>query len=153
MAFNSKKKRPNCKILKECIYSENGKELDFFTSSVGELSTVEQLRESDLTSINKNVTDHNRKGFSDKVMPISLNDVIIKYFNSSPIGYMSVDTEGSELLILENFNFEKFSPKIVTVEHNFTESKNALDKLFSRNNYKRIFREYTQFDAWYVLQN
>ena len=66
---------------------------------------------------------------------------------------MSVDSEGSELLILENFNFEKFSPKILTVEHNFTESQNALDKLFSRNNYKRIFREYTQFDAWYVLQN
>ena len=148
-----KKNRPNCKILNECIYSESGKKLDFFTSSIGELSTLEQFRESDLNSINKNTTDRNKKGFSHKVMSISLNDVFMKYFNSSPIDYMSVDTEGSELLILENFDFEKFSPKIVTVEHNFTESQNALDTLFSHNNYKRIFKEHTQFDAWYVLQN
>ena len=63
-----------------------------------------------------------------KVMSISLNDVFIKYFNSSPIDYMSVDTEGSELLILEQFDFEKFSPKIVTVEHNFTESETKLER-------------------------
>ena len=148
-----KKNRPNCKILNECIYSETGKKLDFFTSSIGELSTLEQFRESDRTSIKGNATDRNRKGFSHKVMSISLNDVFIKYFNSYPIDYMSVDTEGSEFLILENFDFEKFSPKIVTVEHNFTETQTKLDTLFSNNNYIRIFREYTQFDAWYVLQD
>ena len=148
-----KKNRPNCKILSECIYSETGKKLDFFTSSIGELSTLEQFRESDRTSIKGNATDRNRKGFSHKVMSISLNDVFIKYFNSYPIDYMSVDTEGSEFLILENFDFEKFSPKIVTVEHNFTETQTKLDTLFSNNNYIRIFREYTQFDAWYVLQD
>jgi len=148
-----KKNRPNCKILNECIYSESGKKLDFFTSSIGELSTLDQFRQSDLTSIKENAKDRNSKGFNHKVMSISLNDVFIKYFNSSPIDYMSVDTEGSELLILEQFDFEKFSPKIVTVEHNFTESETKLDTLFSNNNYIRIFKEYTQFDAWYVLQD
>ena len=83
----------------------------------------------------------------------SLNDVFKKYFNNSPIDYMSVDTEGSELLILQNFDFEKFSPRIVTVEHNYTDNQKKLDTLFIENNYTRIFKEYTQFDAWYVLNN
>ena len=100
-----------------------------------------------------NTKARNHKGFNHQVMSISLNDVFIKYFDSSPIDYMSVDTEGSELLILENFDFKKFSPKIVTVEHNFTEAQKKLDELFFTNNYIRMFKEYTQFDAWYVLQD
>ena len=148
-----KKNRPNSKIIHECIYSDTGKKLDFFTSYEKELSTLEQFRNSDISSMPGNTEARNRKGFNHQVMSISLNDVFIKYFDSSPIDYMSVDTEGSELLILENFDFEKFSPKIVTVEHNFTEAQSKLDTLFASNNYSRIFKEYTQFDAWYVLQN
>lgn len=148
-----KKNRPNCKIINECIYSESGKKLDFFTSYHGELSTLEQFRDSDISSMPGNTKARNHKGFNHQVMSISLNDVFIKYFDSSPIDYMSVDTEGSELLILENFDFKKFSPKIVTVEHNFTEAQKKLDELFFTNNYIRMFKEYTQFDAWYVLQD
>ena len=66
---------------------------------------------------------------------------------------MSVDTEGSELLILENFDFAQFAPEIVTVEHNFTDAQDKLDGLFIKNNYIRVFKEHTQFDAWYVLQH
>ena len=88
-----------------------------------------------------------------KVPTISLNDVFVKYFNGERIDYMSVDTEGSELLILENFDFKKFSPWIVTVEHNYTNNEKKLDALFIENNYTRIFREYTQFDAWYMRNN
>ena len=43
---------------------------------------------------------------------------------------MSIDTEGSELLILENFDFNKFGPKIITVEHNFTPAQEKLNALF-----------------------
>ena len=145
--------RPNCKIIKEFIYNKTGDKLDFFVSDVGVLSTLEKFRQSEISSIPGNTHLRNKKGYNYKVSSISLNDVFVKYFNSSPIDYMSVDTEGSELFILENFDFEKFSPKIVTVEHNFTESENKLDILFTKNKYIRIFREYTQFDAWYVLQN
>ena len=66
---------------------------------------------------------------------ISLNDVFVKYFNGERIDYMSVDTEGSEFLILSNFNFGKYGPKVVTVEHNFTSSEKKLDALFKENKY------------------
>ena len=148
-----KKNRPNSKIIEECIYSETGKNLNFFTSDVGELSTLEEFRQSDISSMPGNTNLRNKGGYNHKVLSISLNDVFKKYFNNSPIDYMSVDTEGSELLILENFDFKRFSPRIVTVEHNYTDHQNKIDVLFMKNNYTRIFKEYTQFDAWYVLND
>ena len=148
---NLRKNRPNCKIIEKCIYTETGKQLDFFTSDIGELSTLEEFRQSDLTSMPGNTKARNKNGYNHKVLTISLNDVFKEYFDESPVDYMSVDTEGSEFLILEKFDFEKYSPKVVTVEHNYSNNQEKLDTLFSENNYTRVFKKYTQFDAWYVL--
>ena len=149
--------RPEAKIIKDAIYSETGKELDFFVSDAGELSTLEEFKNSDASSMPGNAKVRNKNGYLHKVRTISLNDVFIKFFNGLPIDYMSVDSEGSELMILENFDFKRFGPAVVTVEHNSSEYDNSnekkLDALFQNNNYKRIFREQTQFDAWYVIQN
>ena len=145
--------RPKSKLLSECIYSETGKTVDFFVSKEGALSTIEEFRQSDIESLPINSKMRNEDGFSVKVPTISLNDVFIKYFNGERIDYMSVDTEGSEFLILSNFNFDKYGPKIVTVEHNFTSSEKKLDSLFKENKYKRMFASHTQFDAWYVRED
>jgi FkbM family methyltransferase len=146
------KNRPNCKIINDCIYSESGKSLDFFVSNSGVLSTIEEYRDSDLKSMPGNSKIRNSGGYSTKVLSISLNDVFIKYFNSSPIDYMSVDTEGSEFEILNNFDFKKFGPSILTVEHNQSDQEQKIDELLVKNGYLRYFKEHTQFDAWYILQ-
>ena len=83
---------------------------------------------------------------------ISLNDVFETFFNGKPIEYMSVDTEGSEYKILSSFDFEKYRPSIVTVEHNYTDSQAKLNQLFASHGYVRVFAELTNFDAWYVLE-
>ena len=147
------KNRPNTKIITECIYSETGKKMDFFVSDAGVLSTLEQFKDSDIQSIPANTNARNASGYTCTVDTISLNDVILKYFAGVKIDYMTVDTEGSELLILQNFDFSKYAPKVVTVEHNFTQSQKTLDELSAKNNYRRYFREFTQFDAWYVRQD
>lgn len=148
--------RPKAKIIKDAIYSETGKELDFFVSDAGELSTLEEFRNADATSMPGNAKARNRNGYVNKVRSISLNDVFLKFFNGLPIDYMSVDSEGSELKILENFDFKRFGPSVITVEHNSSEydasNEKMLDALFQNNNYKRVFKEQTQFDAWYVIQ-
>lgn len=145
--------RPKAQLVLDCIYSETGHSLDFFVSDTGVLSTLEEFRNSDAASMPGNTRKRNEGGSKHTVDTISLNDVFIKYFDSAPIDYLSVDTEGSELLILENFDFDKFAPKVVTVEHNFSSIEKELDALFSRNNYLRVFSEQSQFDAWYVLQD
>jgi FkbM family methyltransferase len=142
--------RPDATILTDCIYSETGKNVDFFVSEVGVLSSLEEFKNHDASSMPGNAQARNRNGYTVSVPTISLNDVFVRYLDSAPIDYMSVDTEGSELLILENFDFGKFGPRIVSVEHNFSDSEAMLDELFQHNGYERYFREQTQFDAWYV---
>ena len=97
-----------------------------------------------------NTKARNANGHTLKVPTISLNDVFKNHLDDQRIDYMSVDTEGSEFLILENFNFKKYAPKVVTVEHNFTNNNEKLNNLFKENNYTRFFSDQTQFDAWYV---
>ena len=52
-----------------------------------------------------------------KIEAKSLNYVLENsIYNSKKIDFMSIDVEGSEFLILKNFNFKKYSPKVVVVE-------------------------------------
>jgi hypothetical protein len=76
-----------------------------------------------------------------------------KQFNSKSPSYISIDTEGSEYEILKNFNFKKYRPLVFTIEHNFTDLQLKIDKLMLMNNYIRVFKSLTSFDAWYVEKN
>jgi hypothetical protein len=87
------------------------------------------------------------------VRTIALNDVFEEHFEGQPIEYMSVDTEGSELEILSAFDFNRYGPAVVTVEHNYTEAQPKIDALMSSSGYLRIFAPLTNFDAWYVRQD
>jgi len=84
------------------------------------------------------------------VKTISLNDLIQKNFNGKTPSYISIDTEGSEYEILKTFNFSKFRPSVFTVEHNFTSQQEKIEDLMNTNNYIRVFKNITAFDAWYV---
>ena len=97
-----------------------------------------------------NSNNRNVSGKNIIVETISLNDVVTKYFDDICPSYISIDTEGSEFEILNSFNFSKFKPAVFTVEHNFTKLQQKIDELMIRNNYSRIFRKLTSFDAWYI---
>lgn len=142
--------RPKSKILNHCVYSESNKTVEFFVSDVGELSTIEDYKNSDKASVPGNSQIRNKSGYTCLVKTISLNDVFENNFKGSQVDYMSVDTEGSELDILRKFDFKKFRPSIITVEHNFTDAEPLLDTLLTSNGYVRKFRDLTAFDAWYI---
>ena len=147
-----KKNRKNSKIITKCIWSQIGKNLDFFMSDVGVLSTIKDFIESDKNSMPGNTLERKKAGKIISVETISLNDVIKEYFNNISPSYISVDTEGSEYEILKSFKLDIYRPKVFTIEHNFTDFQMKIDDLMKSNNYKRIFRELTAFDAWYVSE-
>ena len=147
-----KKNRKNSKIITKCIWSQSGKNLDFFMSDVGILSTIKDFIESDKNSMPGNTLDRKKAGKLISVETISLNDVIKEYFSNISPSYISIDTEGSEYEILKSFNLDIYRPKVFTIEHNFTDLQMKFDDLMKLNNYKRIFRELTAFDAWYVSE-
>lgn len=148
-----KKNRPYTNIITECIWSESNKELNFFESDVGVLSSLENFKESDKLSMPGNTQARLKSGKKIIVKTISLNDAIEKQFNSKSPSYISIDTEGSEYEILKNFNFNKYRPLVFTIEHNFTELQLKIDEIMSLNDYIRVFKSLTAFDAWYVEKN
>ena len=92
-----------------------------------------------------------KKGKIISVDTISLNDVVINYFNDQAPSYISIDTEGSEYEILKSFDFERYKPVVFTIEHNFTNLHDKIDTLMISKGYVRVFRKITAFDGWYVL--
>ena len=147
-----KKNRANTKIITKCIWSESGKKLDFFMSDAGVLSTINKFIESDKNSMPGNTFERKKSGKVISVETISLNDVIEEYFNKVAPSYISIDTEGSEYEILSTFKLDIYRPKVFTIEHNFTDYQNKIDHLMNSQNYIRIFRDLTAFDAWYVSE-
>ena len=145
-----KKNRPNANIITDCIWSESDKELDFFVSDDGVLSSLNDFKESDKISMPGNTRARLKNGKIISVKTISLNQAVEKEFKFKPPSYISVDTEGSEYEILKVFDFKKFRPVVFTIEHNFTELQLKIDKLMKSNDYLRVFKKITAFDAWYI---
>lgn len=142
--------RPKARIIEKCVWSESDKQLEFFVSDVGELSTLCDFTRSDEHSVPANTKERLKNGRKIVVDTISLNDIIRDSFEGICPDYISVDTEGSELEILSNLDFRIYRPKLLTVEHNFTGSEEKLDFLFDEQGYTRVFKDATAFDAWYV---
>ena len=145
--------RPNSKIVTECIWKDSNEEIEFLSSDSGVLSTISSFRYSDKDTMQGNSEQRNKSFKRINVKTISLNDLIKRDFNEISPSYISIDTEGSEYEILKNFDFKKYRPIFFTVEHNYTANQKNIDELMNRNNYLRIFRKMTTFDAWYVLND
>ena len=90
--------------------SNNEKEVDlFFYHSKSALNTI-----------NKDTADYQKAVVSKvkKIKTTTLNNVLdYSRFKDFTIDFLTIDVEGSELLVLENFNFSKYKPKIIVVEY------------------------------------
>ena len=109
----------DCKKDYRCVYSESGKIVNFNQTVEKEYSTI-----SDFSNLDKHQSK--RRNFTQyEIETISLNDLLKEYTAPLEIDYLSIDTEGSEYEILKNFDFEKYSFKAITVEHNNTCQQNT----------------------------
>ena len=147
-----KKNRINSTIVTKCIWTKSNEELDFFVSDIGAYSTIDGYINNDYKSMPDNTIARKKSGKFIKVKTISLNDLIRDYFKNKSPSYISIDTEGSEFEILKAFNFEKFRPIVFTIEHNFTDYEKKINDLMISNDYVRIFRDITAFDAWFITK-
>lgn len=136
-------KNRKCSIERNCVWSHSGKKLDFFEAKGGTLSTLSNYVKSDY---------HKRvKKKKYKVSTISLLDMLIKHNAPKVIDYLSIDTEGSEFEILQNFDFNEFDIKIITVEHNYNkEIREKIFDLLSKFNYTRKYTAISEDDDWYI---
>ena len=119
-------------VSKEVITFDMAELAEFSTSL--ELSTEENGRKSD------NIYE---------VETISLVDLLDKYDAPKKIDFLSIDTEGSEFLILNSFNFDKYEISIIACEHNYGPTREKIFKLLSNKGYTRKFKGLSKWDDWY----
>lgn len=134
-----------CNIETKCVYSKSGHSVEFIEVQGSSLSGITKYNDSNRPELR----DANSEKFFKET--ISLNDLLDFYEAPSEIDYISIDTEGSELTILQSFHFRKFKVKFFSVEHNFTAQRDEIYRLMQNNGYKRILEKYSQWDDWYVL--
>jgi FkbM family methyltransferase len=138
--------RPNCIIDFRCVSHSSNHKINFYENA---------------NPVYSSYKNNYSKKKSYIVETVSLNDIILQYrsfleekSNQNNIDFISIDTEGSEYEILKNFDFIKYSPKIIIVEHNFNKKKSKqLKELLESNGYANLFPELSAYDYYFVLNN
>jgi FkbM family methyltransferase len=133
-----------CDIDFRCVYSHSGLFLEFLECKTSMLSTISGYEKSDTLADDRKV----KSAYS--VETVSLLDLLDQYKAPGTIGYISIDTEGSEFTILENFDFGRYTFNFMSIEHNSPEQDHRLEQLLEPLGYIRILRDLSQFDSWYV---
>lgn len=135
-----------CHIEHECVWSETGHQLKFSESDLPEYSTISKFKDFGLLS-------GLREGRSYNVKTISLEDMLDKYDAPKFIDYLSMDTEGSELDILKNFNFDKYTFGLITCEHGFSKNRQAIFDLLASKGYVRKYESISKVDDWFIHES
>lgn len=129
-----------------CVSSNSGKMVSFLTTDASdpELSSIATFSGGD------HFASVRSEGVEIKVETVSLDQLLVEHDAPEKIDYLSIDTEGNEYDILSHFDFSRHTIDLISVEQNRkTEAK--IEALLTGHGYKRVFKEFSQWDGWYVL--
>ncbi|CAD7961420.1 unnamed protein product [Amoebophrya sp. A120] len=124
------KQRKNCKLVQNIIGYPTGREVEF---------AFHPPETNGLSGIIGNNFDNTKQNLqygtsAQKTRVISLEDVW-RHFNApSTIDYFSLDVEGAESLVMENFPWDKLRFRVLTVER----AKPDLQLLLQKHGYKKV---------------
>jgi FkbM family methyltransferase len=129
-----------------CVHAQSGRTVSFMATdnSDPELSCIAEFSRMD------HFASVRAKGAELLVETVSLNDLLAEHQAPAEIDYMTVDTEGSEYVILAEFDFKRYRPQLLSVEQNRT-TEPLIQQLLERHGYVRVFHGFSQWDGWYVL--
>jgi len=134
-----------CAISTHCVYTQTGLDLPFMCTSLPQLSRLVDVVPND----HHEATGRRQANEIVQVETITLNELLDSHNAPNHIDYMSIDTEGSELDILESFDWCR-DVAIFTIEHNGTDMRNKLNEILVAKGYVRPYAEFTRFDDWYI---
>jgi FkbM family methyltransferase len=128
----------------KAIFNESGHEKTFFEAEANNLSTMSEFRNFDGGGL------HRKKFKEYLVQTQSLSDLLIEFSAPLFIDYLSIDTEGSEYLIIRDFPFEKYDIKFISIEHNYNENRQRIQDLLISKGYSRYLPEISEYDDWFI---
>ena len=139
------KRNRNCKINIDCISPFSGEKVGFSETIRPELSTINTHLKNDLHSSRRIVN------LNYEVNTLSLNDLLSLNDAPTEIDLISIDTEGTELEIIEQFDFDRYQTKIIIIEHNYDKTRKVrLKKIFENQNFKLVFHNISGPDYWFI---
>ena len=134
----------SCIVSTKCVYSTSGQHVGFLAAKHSEFSRVADIVPADQHE------DRRKAHQIIQVETISLGDLLAEHQAPECIDYMSIDTEGSELDILQAFDFERWDVRAFTIEHNGTPAREPIRQLLVSKGYRRLWTGLSRFDDWYV---
>ena len=103
------------------IYRKNDENINIAVSNDNkEVDLYFYHSKSAINTISKEAANYQKAKVSSvkRVKSKTLNEILINSkFKGIQIDFLSIDVEGSELLVLKNFDFKKYSPKVIVVEY------------------------------------
>ncbi|HET7735556.1 MAG TPA: FkbM family methyltransferase [Nocardioidaceae bacterium] len=136
-----------CYVSTKCVFDKTGETVTFHAvKGRPALSTIEGFGTTDERS------DFREEYVAHDVETITLEDLLIEAGAPAELDFLSIDTEGSELPILQAFDFDRFRFRCIAVEHNDVQ-REALYDLLTSKGYRRKWEDLSGHDDWYVHES
>lgn len=90
------------------------------------------------------------KGNIIDVETVDLNDLFAQNDAPDVIDYVSVDTDGSEPMIMRAFDFSKNHVNLWSIEHNQAAWRQEIHDIMLTNGYTRVLKDFSGYDDWYA---
>jgi FkbM family methyltransferase len=147
---NQIRKNRKAIIDKRAVWSITGESIEFAEVSAGGLSGIYSAFRKNINDLNKRQSLGVKKYM---VETVSLNDLLDEY--NAPLNFelLSIDTEGSEYEIIENFDLDKYRPKVICIEYDGTELElNKFKKILTVFGYQSVGSELNdERNIWFIL--
>ena len=110
----------------------------------GEFSPLNTINQNHLKFLKKNF-NLDKKSYKIKIIKTENINNILKKYNFFKIDFLSIDLEGHESEILNDFRFDLFKIDLICIEtlnHNLmsVKNKNKIQKILKKNNFKLIYK-------------
>ena len=129
-----------CAIDTRCVWKASGEVLKF--------TETPRLENSSISSLTK--PSRKLRGTTYDVTTVTLNELLETHNAPAVIDYMSVDTEGSEFEILSALDFDRWSARAISVEHNYAPQREDIKTLLVSKGYTQVMKSVSRFDDWYI---
>jgi FkbM family methyltransferase len=140
--FRQLKNNRTCQCVNKAVYSNSNQEMYFIHKVDGLLSGLKD---------HYNFERWKHVGI-EKIYTVeteTLTDILDRHASPKYIHYMSIDTEGSEVEVLNGIDFSKYTFGILNIEHNHNESRRKQQReILEGNGYK--FLKQNDFDDYYI---
>jgi len=130
-----------CRVDDRCVWSRSGERIEFVEQANALHSGIQGY-----SVVDPDVSD--TRTYS--VETVSLNDLLSQNGAPRRIDFLSLDTEGTELEILQTFDFTSWDVRLIVVEHNHTETRQKIYDLLTSKGYERRLETLSDVDDFYV---